>query len=165
MGDYASSISEIANNSGSVVDAASTAGSSAMEGVSTAADSASTAASGASDMGGLVTHSGLEATSPTQGGYFVGVPSEAGQGGGWFDSTMSYFDRMQNGANGSLGDAIGNISRGNYAEGLGYLGGKAGGMVMKGGGAPSASPVTINAQQPNPDNSYLQRLRRLSRGY
>lgn len=164
MGDYASSISEIANNSGSVVDAASTAGSSAMEGVSTAADSASTAASGASDMGGLVTHSGLEATSPTQGGYFVGVPSEAGNGG-WFDSTMNYFDRMQNGSEGSFGDALGNISKGNYAEGLGYLGNKMGGMVMKGGGAPSASPVTINAQQPNPDNSYLQRLRRLSRGY
>lgn len=164
MGDYASIVSEVANNSGSVAEAASSAGS-AMEGVSTAADTASNAASSASDMGGLVTHSGLEATSPTQGGYFVGVPSEAGQGGGWFGSTMSYFDRMQNGANGSLGDAIGNISRGNYAEGLGYLGGKAGGMVMKGGGAPSASPVTINAQQPNPDNSYLQRLRRLSRGY
>lgn len=172
MGDYGASTvstaSQVGSTAGEVASTASSTGGMAantMGTVGEVAGNAGSSTSGLSEAGGLLQHSGYEATAPGQGGYFVSSGVEGTEAP---TSFMQNLNNIYEGSQGSLGDAIGWARNGEWGKVAGYGVGKVGNTVMdmgKGGGGQGSAPVTINAQQPNPDNSYLQRLRRLSRGY
>lgn len=157
MADWLSQTGDTASNASTAVDAASMA-----------ADTAGTA----SDAGGFAVQAGdaantsgtamAEAGAPMQSAYQVNT--SAGQSLGDVSGESGFagwMDRFNKGSEGNLGGFVKDIRAGNYAGAMGYGSNKVMGFASKMGGGGSgggASPIQINAQQPNPDNSYLARV-------
>lgn len=160
MGDYGASIATTASTVGN---AASTAGST----LGTASEAGSLSGQLASNAvnGGSMYESAMSnmAGGGEAGGNLIGA------GGGYEVATQpSMLENLYAGSQGSLGDAVGWAKNGEWGKVSGYGLSKVGNTAMdmtKGSGNQGVAPVSINAQQPNPDNSYLQRLQRLRRGY